>query len=115
MEAMRGGYELLEHVPPAVVGGMAHHCDAPDAVGYAVGHITRGFGVDLARRRREHEADRVGAGLDGRGDRGFIGEAADLDEHAHAATFALPASRIAATSAAGSSLFISAVPTSASR
>ena len=64
--------------------------------------------VHSANRIREDEANRVGACLHGNLDMQFIRKAANFHEHA-----ALPASRIAVINAAGSSLRIRAVPTSA--
>ena len=58
------------------------------------------------------EPDRVGAGLDGRGDSILACLAADLDQEAHAAI--LPAASIVRITPAGSRAVISALPTSAS-
>jgi hypothetical protein len=109
------GRERLEYLLPFLGSRVTHHRDAlhpfrqvlcrPDRVGRF--YPADGF--------RENEANGISAGPDGRLDVVGVAQTTNLYHQAHRVTPAAPASRIAAINAAGSSLRISAVPTSATR
>ena len=107
--------ESVEHGLPLLVGRMAHHGDAQGPIRRSARRDGRLGRRHPALRLGKHEAHRIGAGVDGHRNVVGAGQSADLDQELHAASALVPASRIAATSAAGLEARISAVPTSAIR
>jgi hypothetical protein len=87
---------------------MQHDGNAFDGFRHEARNARRLQWLHSANRIGEDETNRIGASLHGYLDMQFIRKTADLHEHA-----ALPASRIAVINAVGSSLRMSAVPTSA--
>jgi transposase len=107
------GRERLEHFLPLVLRRVAHHGDAPHPLRQVLRQLASVGGRHAPHGLREHETDGIGTRAHRRLDVLRLAQATDFDEQAHAATLALPAARIAATRPAGSSLRISALPTSA--
>ena len=96
---------------------MTGHGDHVDRRRHATGELGGARRAHLAWRRREHETDRIGTGIDRRRHGRLARQAADLDVEIHEAMparrTARPASIICRPSATGSGALISAVPTSA--
>ncbi len=108
-------FELVADAAPVVRRRVAHHGNPVDLAGEIPRRL---FGLarrHAADRLGEHKAYGIGSGSHGRGHVVGTVQAADFDEHSHAALLCAPAERSSATSARGLALRISAVPTSASR
>ena len=90
------------------------HGDARDGSRHGATELDGALRRHLARRRSEHEAERIGPGLDGRFDRGGAVHPADLHEHRQRSAAARPVATSVASAARGSSARISDEPTSAS-
>ena len=85
MQLQHVGRQRLDDAGKLVVGRVDRQRDLVGPAAHALAELARQPEPEMARRRREeHEADHVGAGVERRVERFRGGQAADFDEEAHA-------------------------------